>query len=101
MHRKVFITTLAAQGVTEASLRRVELALGPTHFDRATDRSVLASMTIVRADLDARLMEVANVMELDPVAVSYSLSHRPATVKGKWLWPDKAMLEKVGLLQGL
>lgn len=98
LHRELFLATLAVQGVSGSSLKRVELALGPALFDRAVDRSVLGSMNIVRFDLDARLVEVANVMGLDPVAVSCGLSRRPATIKGKWLWPDEAMLERVGLL---
>ncbi len=55
-------------------------------------------MRIARADLQALVEWVANMMELNPVAVSCKLSHRPATIRGKWLWPDKAMLEAVARL---
>ncbi len=98
LHRELFLATLKVLGVTETTLKRVTFALGPTRFNRATDKSVLSSMTVVRSDFEARLMEVENVMELDPVAVSCGLTHRPTAIKGKWLWPDKAMLELVNRL---
>jgi len=34
----------------------------------------------------------------DQLAVSCDLCHRPATIREKWLWPEKAMLEIVGRL---
>jgi len=37
-------------------------------------------------------------MDLDPLAVSCRLNGRPATVRGKLVWPDKAMLERVAAL---
>ena len=40
-------------------------------------------------------MCVPNVMSLDPVEVSCQLSHKPATSRGKSLWPSQAMLETV------
>ncbi len=98
LHRELFLATLKVLGVTETTLKRVTLALGPTRFDRTTDKSVLSSMTVVRSDFEARLMEVENVMELDPVAVSCDLTKRPTAIKGKWLWPDKAMLDLVNKL---
>jgi hypothetical protein len=39
---------------------------------------------------------VPNVMDLDPLAMSYRLNERPATIHGKWIWPGRAMLEAVG-----
>jgi hypothetical protein len=56
---------------------------------------VQGSMRVAKQDLEASLYRVPHVMELDPVAVSCKLSHRPATIYGKWVWPDKAMLELV------
>ncbi|OGT90189.1 MAG: hypothetical protein A2286_06530 [Gammaproteobacteria bacterium RIFOXYA12_FULL_61_12] len=61
----------------------------------AADRSVLGSLRVAKQDLEAWLSGVPNVMDLDPVAVSCELSHRPATIYGKWAWPDRAMLEVV------
>jgi len=98
LHRPLFLDSLAAQGVAQAQLKNVALALGPVRFDSATDRSVLASMNIARSDMDGALVRVANVMELDPIAVALYLNHRPAKVRGAWLWPEKAMMERVSLL---
>lgn len=74
-------------------LRKVELALGPMHFDTATDRSVQSSLRVAQQTLEAW-----NVMNLDPLAMSCRLNERPATVYGKWLHPDRAMLEAVAAL---
>lgn len=38
------------------------------------------------------------VIDLDPLAVSCRLSHRPTTVHGKSLWPDLVMLEAADLI---
>ena len=46
LHRDLFLLSLAAHGVPDAKIMRAGLALGPAVFDRATDRSVLASMNI-------------------------------------------------------
>jgi hypothetical protein len=96
LHRQLF-RPLARQGVTDTQLKKIALALGPARFDRATDRSVLGSMNTVIFDMEVLLMSVSNVMELD-TATLLSLNHRPATIKGKWLWPDKAMMEGIDLL---
>jgi len=80
------------------SLRKVELALGPVRFDTATDRSVQGSLRVAKQDLEAWLYGVPNVMDLDPLAVSCRLNGRPATVRGKLVWPDKAMREAVAAL---
>jgi len=97
LHRQLFLDSLARQNVTDTQLKKIALALGPARFDRATDRSVLGSMNIVIFDMEVLLMRVPNVLELDAAAV-LSLNHRPATIKGKWLWPDKAMMERIGSL---
>jgi hypothetical protein len=55
-------------------------------------------LRIARQDLEAWIMRVPNVMDLTPVAVSCELSRRPATIYGKRVWPDKAMLEAVARL---
>lgn len=80
--RELFTSTLAAFGCPDVQIRKVELALGPVYYDTAIDRSVQGSLRVVKQDL----------------AVSCDLCHRPTSVYGKWLWPDKAMLEWVGRL---
>ena len=93
--RQLFFATVQAMGCPIANIKKVELSLGLIQFDTATDRSVQGSMRIARLDLDARVMRVPNVMNLDPLDVSRSLNHRPATVFGKSLWPDRAMRELI------
>lgn len=97
-HRQLFLATLIVFGVEESQLCKVELALGPVSYDRATDRSVLSSMHQLEYDIAARLHRVPHVLDLDPVTMSAELSHRPATIRGKWLWPEKAMLERIAAL---
>lgn len=96
--RPLYLATLAALGCSLAQLRKVELALGPMRFDTATDRSVQASLRMAKQDLEAWLYRVPNVMDLDPLAMSCHLNDRPATVYGKCVWPEKAMLEAVALI---
>jgi hypothetical protein len=93
--RQLFFATPQTMGCPIADIKKVELSLGPAQFDTATDRSVQGSMRIARLDLDARVMRVPNVMNLDPLEVSCALNHRPATVFGKSLWPDRAMRELI------
>jgi len=93
--RLLYLASLAALGCSDARVARAGLALGPICFDTVTDRSVQGSLNIARRDLDAAIVRVANVMELDPVAVACRLNHRPATVYGKLVWPDRTMLEAV------
>ncbi len=93
--RELYCATLQTMGRPTAQIRKVELSLGPARFDTVTDRSVQGSMRIARQDLDARVMCVPNVLDLDPLVVSCELNHRPATVYGKTLWPEKAMLDLV------
>ena len=96
--RSLYLATLAAFGCPDTQIKKVELALGPIRFDTATDRSVQGSLRVARQELEAFAYQAPNVMDLDPLAVSCRISHRPASVYGKWLWPDKAMLELVMLL---
>jgi hypothetical protein len=99
LHREFFLASLAVHGVKETLLGRVALALGPVQFDRHTDRSVLGSMRVADMDLSWLLPDV-NVMESDPLALSLKLNDRPATVTGKWIHPDKVMLERIERLYG-
>jgi hypothetical protein len=41
---------------------------------------------------------VPNVLDLDPLAASCRLNDRPARVRGKLVWPDRAMREAVAAL---
>ena len=93
--RLLFQATLVFCGCPEAQIKKVDLALGPVRFDTATDRSVQGSLRIAQQDLAALLHQVPDVMDLDPVAASRHLNERPATVYGKLVWPEKAMLEAV------
>lgn len=93
--RELYFATLRTLGCSSTQINKVEFSLGPIRFDTVTDRSVQGSMRIARQDLDASLMRVGNVLDLDPLAVSCELNHRPATVYGKTIWPDEAMLELI------
>ena len=93
--RQLFTASLAVIGCSDAQVKRVELMLGPVRYDTATDRSVQGSINIARHDLEALAYELPNVMDLDPLAVAVRLNERPTRVRGKWLWPAKAMLERV------
>ena len=93
--RSLYLTTLAAFNCEATQIKKVELAIGPIRFDRAVDRSVQGSLRVAKQGLEAWLNGEHNVMELDPVAVSCRLNNRPITIRGKWLWPKKVMLEQV------
>lgn len=96
--RPLYLATLAGFGCPDAQIKRAELALGPIRFDTATDRSVQGSLRVAKQELEAFAYQVPNVMDLDPIAVSCRISDRPASVYGKWLWPQQAMLEAVARL---
>lgn len=93
--RLLFTAVLAQSGCPDVQIKRAELALGPVHYDTATDRSVQGSLRIAQQDLDALLYRVPDVMALDPLAASCRLNERPATVYGKVVWPARAMLAAV------
>ena len=90
--RQLYFATLAEFGCTETQIKKVDLALGPVRYDTATDRSVQGSIRIVKFDLEAHVFEAGDVMRIDPLAMSCRLSDRPATVYGKFVWPNKEML---------
>lgn len=96
--RPLYLATLAMFGCPDTQIKKVELALGPMRFDTVTDRSVQGSLRVAKQDLEAWLYRVPNVMDLDPLAMSCHLNERPATVYGKCVWPEKAMLEAVALI---
>ena len=89
---------LISLGESEATIKRVELALGPAKFDTATDRSVLGTLNQSRSDFDCYIPRYSNILEIDPVDAARWLNDRPMTARGKLLWPDRSMLELVGKL---
>lgn len=93
--RALYFDTLQVLGCPALYIKQVELSLGPIRFDSATDRSVQGSMRVARQDLDAWLMQISNVMDIDPLDLSCRLNHRPVTAYGKTIWPDSAMLELI------
>lgn len=95
LHRELFLLSLVAHGVTDAKIMRTALALGPAACDRATDRSVLASMNVAISDLEAYLLQVPNILDLDPAATALHLNDRPVTIRGGWHWSGREMLAKV------
>jgi hypothetical protein len=60
---------------------------------------VQGSLRVAKQDLEAWVVQVSNVLELDPLKVSCWLNERPTTVYGKVLWPEQAMRERVTRLQ--
>ncbi len=96
--RLLYTATLAMAGCPDVQIKKAELALGPVCFDTATDRSVQGSLRVARQDLAAWVYQVPNVLDLDPLTVSYRLNERPTSVYGKVLWPNRAMLERVAAL---
>lgn len=95
MFRNLFFETLTTFGCTDAHVKKVNLALGPIQFDTATDRSVQGSLRIVQFDLEPWVWDAGDPLRIDPVEMSCKLSKRPASVRGKWIWPDKDMLALV------
>ena len=92
---QLLTATLEASGCVPAQIRKVEFSLGPIRFDTATDRSVQGSLRVAKLDLEAWVMSLPNVMDVDPIAISCKLNHRPTRIYGKFIWPDLAMLEAV------
>lgn len=98
LHKQLYLASLISMGVSEASLKRVELAMGPAQFDTATDRSVLGTLNQSRFEFDFFLDDYSNILEVDAIIAAKWFNHRPLTARGKWIWADKAMLELVGTL---
>jgi hypothetical protein len=98
VHRRLFLEALAEQGIPAIQVKKVELALGPTSFDCATDRSVLGSLNQTRFDLEGWFCEINNIMELSPLAVSAHMNKRPMTIRRKWVFAKEAMQELITAL---
>ena len=59
----MLIGLLYELGCNTGQLNAVKLALGPVQFDGATDRSVLASMTVAKHDLEPYI-QIMRMIEL-------------------------------------
>lgn len=96
LHKQLYLAALISMGVSEATLKRTELAIGPAQFDTVTDRSVLGTMNQSRSDFDYFIADYNNILEVDAIIAAKWFNHRPLTARGVWLWADKSMLELVG-----
>jgi len=95
--RELFTASLAYMEVPDVQIRKAELALGPVVYDSITDRSVVGTLTQMSYMLDARVCDVANVMQLDPLSVSRWLCHTPVRVRDNrnFWWPDREMAKRI------
>ena len=98
LHKQLYLATLISMGVSEAKLKRVELAMGQAQFDTATDRSVLGTLNQSRSDFDHFVEDYNNILEVDAVIAARWLNHRPMIARGKLIWPDESMLELINSL---
>lgn len=97
-HRDLLLASLATEGVADPVIARAGLMLGPPRYDSKTDRSVLGTINIALADLQAYVEAEAHILDVDPLLVSRRLNNRPVMANGKPLWPGKAMRERVARL---
>jgi len=96
LHRELFLSTIAALGVSSSQLARLALLLGPLQVDCRTDRSVLRSLRVALDDLQfGYLPRVPNVLDLDPLAMSHQLNKRPCMAEKVLIWPGEAMKKLV------
>ena len=100
LHQNIFLAALVSMGVTEATIKRIELAMGPALFDTATDRSVLGTLNQSRYEFEYFIADYNNIMEVDTVVVAQWFNHRPLTARGKWLWADEQMLQLLKIFIG-
>jgi len=98
LHKELYLAALIVMGVPEATLKRVELAMGTARFDTATDRSVLGTLNQSRFEFDVYLDDFNNVLDVNPLATVKWFNHRPITARGTWLWADEEMLALVSSL---
>jgi hypothetical protein len=98
-HKELFIACLAYDGIPDAQVRRAELVLGPVRFDTATDRSVQSSMRVAMWDLLAHIERIPNVMLGNPLSMNAHVNERPATVRGKLVWPREDMAKQIASLR--
>jgi hypothetical protein len=95
-HQELFLATLVAQGMASSHLARLKLLMGPLRIDCRTDRSVLGSLRMAADGLRyGSFPRVANVLDLDPIAISHELNQRPCRVGRTLIWPTEAMRKLV------
>lgn len=95
-HQELFLATLAAQGLPSSHLAHLKLLMGPLQMDCQTNRSVLGSLRVAADDLRyGFLPRVANVLDLDPIAISCELDQRPCRIGKTCIWPAEAMRQLV------
>ena len=96
LHRELFLSTIAALGMSSSQLARLALLLGPLQVDCRTDRSVLGSLRVALDDLQfGYLPRAPNVLDLDPLAISHQLNTRPCMAEKVLIWPAVAMKKLV------
>ncbi len=98
LHKQLYLAALISMGVSETSLKQVELAMGLAQFDTVTDRSVLGTLNQSRFEFDFFLEDYNNILEVDAIIAAKWFNHRPLTAKGKWLWADEQMLRLIDSL---
>ena len=98
LHKQLYLAALIAMGVSEATLKRVELAMGPASFDTKTDRSVLGTLNQSRFEFDFFLDDYNHILEVDPLIAAKWFNHRPLSIRGKYIWADKEMLALISSL---
>ena len=96
----MFLASLSIIGVPDNQLTRAELAMGKMVLDNCTNRSVLGSMNNMKHMVHARVIEVANVMDLDILEVNYWLTDTPMSSKDRpdYGWPQRDMKALVATL---
>jgi hypothetical protein len=90
-HKQLYLASLIAMGVPAATLKRIELAMGPTSFDSKTDRSVLGTLNQSRFEFDFFLDDYSHILEVDPLIAAKWFNHRPLSIRGKYIWADEQM----------
>ncbi len=98
LFRAVYLQSLAFEGVDDAGIKKVSLAMGPQIFDAVTDRSVLSSLSVVRRDVDAYLADYAHVLDVDPFELMQWLNQRPTMARGRAIFPKHEMFELIATL---
>lgn len=98
LHKQIYLAALIPMGVSETSLKRVELAMGSALFDTATDRSVLGTLNQSRYEFDYFIRDYNNILEVDAIVAAKWFNHRPLTARGKWIWADEEMLRLINSL---
>ncbi len=98
LFRAVYLQSLAYEGIDDASVKKVSLAMGPQIFDSVTDRSVLSSLAVVRRDVDAYLSDYAHVLDVDPFELMQWLNQRPTMARGHAIFPKHELFELIATL---